>query len=93
MSGFSIQLIELGEVGALDAASFAARAGAPRRVRIGARKTAIEGNPNPDHISTSFAERSNLNMRMHTRRFARLTNAFFRKVENHAHVLQLCSHP
>jgi IS1 family transposase len=51
---------------------------------IGARKTPIEGNPDPKHISTSFAERQNLNIRMHTRRFTRLTNAFSKKAENHA---------
>ena len=58
-------------------------------VCIGAHKNPIEGNPDPKYISTSFAERQNLNVRMHTRRFTRLTNAFSKKVENHAHSVAL----
>src|SRR6266700_2821512 len=42
---------------------------------IGARKERIEGNPDPAHVSTSYAERSNLTMRMHNPRSTRLTNA------------------
>jgi IS1 family transposase len=56
---------------------------------IGARKQRIEGNPDPKYVSTSFAERSNLSVRMHTRRFTRLTNGFSKKVENHAHSVAL----
>jgi hypothetical protein len=56
---------------------------------IGAHKNPIEGNPDPKYISTSYAERQNLNVRMHTRRFTRLTNAFSKKIENHAHSVAL----
>src|SRR3712207_2764735 len=56
---------------------------------IGARKQVIEGRPDPTHVSTSYAERQNLTMRMHMRRFTRLTNAFSKKAENHAHPVSL----
>ncbi|MCP1738232.1 IS1 family transposase [Bradyrhizobium japonicum] len=56
---------------------------------IGAVKQAILGNPDPELIKKSFAERQNLTMRVSMRRFTRLTNAFSKKLENHCHALAL----
>jgi IS1 family transposase len=49
----------------------------------------VSGNPAIEHISTSYIERQNLQMRMSMRRFTRLTNGHSKKVENHEHALAL----
>jgi len=59
------------------------------RVVIGTEQHWIMGRPDPKHISTSYAERQNLTMRMNIRRLTRLTNGHSKKVENHGHAVAL----
>jgi IS1 family transposase len=55
----------------------------------GCKKTRLMGDPRPKFISTSYIERQNLTMRMHMRRFTRLTNAFSKKIQNHTYAIAL----
>lgn len=60
-----------------------------REVVRSVHKMPVCGDPDPEFISTSYVERANLTLRMHNRRFTRLTNGHSKKLENHAHMLAL----
>ena len=52
---------------------------------VGMELRRVEGRPDPARVSTSYVARANLTLRMGSRRFTRLRNAFAKKVENHVH--------
>lgn len=61
---------------------------------LGAKKRQIDGNPDMELVSTSYAERQNLNIRMGNRRYTRLTNAFSKKADMLAYSIAItfCYH-
>jgi hypothetical protein len=56
---------------------------------MGCEVRPITGNPEYEHISTSFVERQNWTVRTNMRRYTRLSNGFSRKIENHAAAVAL----
>ena len=55
----------------------------------GIKKVMVEGSPDEKHISTSYVEAHNKTMRMHMRRFTRLTNGHSKTLANHVHMVAL----
>jgi IS1 family transposase len=58
-------------------------------VCLGAKKHRIVGKPDPKLVSTSYVERNNGIIRQHCRRYARLTQAFSKKLDNHIYAFAL----
>ncbi len=56
---------------------------------IGCKKKNLAGDPDQDHVSTSFVECQNLTLRMGIRRMTRLSNGYSKKLENHFYATAL----
>jgi IS1 family transposase len=81
------QLVKVYDKGGMNQSHAEARYSPP--ACTGIKKNKISGNPDPAHISTSYVERSNLSLRMHNRRFTRLTNAFSKRFVSHVRMVAL----
>lgn len=80
--GVIVKTYHVTNLGAKDAA----RRYSPAEV-IAVEREVVNGLP--AHISTSYVERSNLTLRMSSKRFARLSNGFSKQLENHCTAVSL----
>jgi IS1 family transposase len=75
---------EFGSIGSVNHGRYS-----PSTVVTRVEVTEVMGKPKRSKISTSYMECANLSIRMNNRRFTRLTNAYSKKAENHAHSIAL----